>query len=273
MQYHSFDVKIAEKLGVHKAILLQYIEFWVEKNAANDMCMYEGKAWVYHTAEAFVQIFPYMSKHQVWRALRELQEENYINACINIEKGKNRNQSTKYYTLTDFYYELKIESQSCKNASQSCKNATPNISYKINSKKVLKHTNTQTRENLFTQQQEQNEATFEKQKTEKNDKELFFEKIWAIYPRKINKKQAYKAFKKVKLEHYPSLEKSILAYTKSQWAQNIAKGRLEYIPYLSTFLNQERWFDNLSPTNELSPLKPLQGAEAILAKVMGEAQC
>lgn len=28
MQQHTFDVQIAKVLGVHKAILLQYIEFW-----------------------------------------------------------------------------------------------------------------------------------------------------------------------------------------------------------------------------------------------------
>ena len=65
MQIHSLNVKVAEVVGVNKALLLQYIEFWVEKNRANNVGIYEGKAWVYHTAKGFAQIFPYETKHEM----------------------------------------------------------------------------------------------------------------------------------------------------------------------------------------------------------------
>ena len=106
MQIHSLNVKVAEVVGVNKALLLQYIEFWVEKNRANNVGIYEGKAWVYHTANGFAQIFPYMKSNTIAKYLIELENDGYIVSMKNPDKSKNRNNQTKYYSLTQKYFDM-----------------------------------------------------------------------------------------------------------------------------------------------------------------------
>ena len=125
MQIHSLNVKVAEVVGVNKALLLQYIEFWVEKNRANDVGIYEGKAWVYHTANGFAQIFPYMKPNTICKYLIELENDGYIVSMKNPDKSKNRNNQTKFYTLTQKYFEImasKNQNEFAKNQNEFAKN-------------------------------------------------------------------------------------------------------------------------------------------------------
>ena len=49
---HHFNIEIAEKLGIEEAILYQNIEFWTEKNKANNQEMINGYTWTYNSYEA-----------------------------------------------------------------------------------------------------------------------------------------------------------------------------------------------------------------------------
>ena len=97
---------------------------------------------------------------------------------------------------------------------------------------------------------------------------LDFEVIWAMYPRKVAKKEAKRVFKKkiTTLAVFEKLKQSIREHISSVWRENLAKNNLEYIPHLRTFLYQERWEDTLPST------KP-NDAEAILAKALQEVVC
>ena len=69
---HSFDVNIAKKYGVHEAILLNHLNFWIEKNRANDRHYYDGYYWTYSTKKAFAELFPYLTERQVGSVLEKL---------------------------------------------------------------------------------------------------------------------------------------------------------------------------------------------------------
>lgn len=75
---HSFDVEIAEKVGVHAAVLYNNIRHWIAKNAANEQHFHDGMYWTYNSKRAFAELFPYMSERQVRTALEKLKEEGYI---------------------------------------------------------------------------------------------------------------------------------------------------------------------------------------------------
>lgn len=69
-----------------------------------------------------------------------------------------------------------------------------------------------------------------------------FQEFWELYPRKVSKKEALKAWKKLQ----PSLEVRVriqeavsAALTSPQWTKD--DGR--FIPHPATWLNQERWED------------------------------
>jgi len=67
-----------------------------------------------------------------------------------------------------------------------------------------------------------------------------FETFWKEYPRKDAKKNAEKAFRKVRSSDLPAILGAIKALKKTeQWLVSDGK----FIPHAATFLNQERWKD------------------------------
>ena len=46
---HTFDIDIAAKYGVEEAILLNYFDFWIQKNEANDRHFHDGLYWTYNS--------------------------------------------------------------------------------------------------------------------------------------------------------------------------------------------------------------------------------
>jgi len=96
MKYH-FEKSVAEQVGVEAAILLSNIEFWVEKNAANEKHFYDGCYWTYNTMKAFAELFPFWTEKQVRRILQTLLDSNLL------KKGTYNKRSydqTLWYTST-----------------------------------------------------------------------------------------------------------------------------------------------------------------------------
>lgn len=95
---HSFNVEIAEKYGIEKAVLLENFYFWIKKNKANNKNLYEGRYYTYNTAEAFAELFPYIKERRIAQLLREMENEDNL-----LLSGQFFNYDrTKSYTLTDF---------------------------------------------------------------------------------------------------------------------------------------------------------------------------
>ena len=70
-----------------------------------------------------------------------------------------------------------------------------------------------------------------------------FEEFWKTYPRKVNKKEAISSWKKAKI---PSLEKIIQIIEKQKQSDQWLSDNGKYIPYPSTWLNKEKWNDELN---------------------------
>ena len=70
----------------------------------------------------------------------------------------------------------------------------------------------------------------------------FFEKFWSLYPRKVNKKKAQEKFIKICKDEdtYNEIMQGLERYKKSKQWQTI-----EYIPHAVTWLNGERWKDEI----------------------------
>ena len=80
---------------------------------------------------------------------------------------------------------------------------------------------------------------------EKKPEELAFEQLWNIYPKKVAKKDAEKAFKKIKPREHGDIITGLERLAHShEWTKE--NGR--YIPYLATFLNGRRWTDEVNVT-------------------------
>ncbi|WP_104694789.1 hypothetical protein [Helicobacter equorum] len=256
MQFHSFNVNVAKKVGVNKAILLQYIEFWVDKNKANKVLIHEGKAWVYHTASGFEEIFSYMKANTIAKYLVELEKEGYLHSSQNIEKGKNRNNRVKYYTLGDAYFS--ITEKEAQNQNECAKNQNEPAQ---NQNECAKNQNVYNDISLENNNISKSEVTKELDKQELDKQTLyrysdkiddFFAKTWEIYPRKVGKKEAKEKFKRKITTHdiFVQLLNSIRWHKENVWVKNIAQGKLEFIPHLATFINKERYLDEQENTRQ-----------------------
>jgi hypothetical protein len=71
-----------------------------------------------------------------------------------------------------------------------------------------------------------------------------FEMFWCIWPRKCDKKNAFKSFKKIAPDK-ELLDTILEAIRKQRKQESWIKNKGQYIPYPATWLNGERWNDEV----------------------------
>ncbi|WP_211062123.1 DnaD domain-containing protein [Heyndrickxia faecalis] len=105
---------LAEKIGLNEAIILQQLNYWLQKSNH----IYEGKPWVYNTYEDWEEQFPFWSISTIRRAISKLEKEGFI-----ITNNFNRSQidKTKWYTI-DFEKVERLNSPSVQNEQSTAQN-------------------------------------------------------------------------------------------------------------------------------------------------------
>ena len=91
--------------------------------------------------------------------------------------------------------------------------------------------------------------------------EVSFNEFWNAYPRKVNKKEAKQKWFKAKL---PNLDIILKALETQKQAESWQKDGGKYIPHPTTWLNQERWNDEIT-IERTEPNKYQPPLEEILA--------
>ena len=95
MEYMSFKTEDAQRYGLHEAILLNHIRYWVEKNRANEKHFHDDRYWTYNSNKAYQSMFPFMTSWQIRSALNKLVDNGLIVTGYYNDKGYDR---TKWYT-------------------------------------------------------------------------------------------------------------------------------------------------------------------------------
>ena len=108
----------------------------------------------------------------------------------------------------------------------------------------------------------------EKRKEKEIDIELEkdFAAFWSVYPRKVNKTTAVKAWKSLKPND--STVDEIIADVTRRLRKEWRGKDMTYIPHPSTYLNQRRWEDETEVTEIARPTEPTN--EDILASLSPE---
>ena len=75
---YSFTAEWALAFGVNGAILLNNLYFWVKKNREHDVNFHDDRYWTYNTLEAFAEQFPFWSKDQIKRIMKDLRDKGVI---------------------------------------------------------------------------------------------------------------------------------------------------------------------------------------------------
>lgn len=103
MTVHVFDVDDAIKYGMEKAVILQNMRFWLEKNKANGNNLHDGYYWTYNTVEAFYELFPYFkSQGVIQRLLKSMEKEGLLLVGNYNKKAYDR---TKWYSMPEYSVE------------------------------------------------------------------------------------------------------------------------------------------------------------------------
>lgn len=151
---------------------------------------------------------------------------------------------------------LQIQSQ---NVTVNSNDLLPNKNiYKNNNKNIYAHSENEQVYNHEDDKQKENDSlssntikqdtknkAIKKQNKELNElQEKQFDKFWQAYPKKVSKKQAQKSWKKINpsLELFEKILKALeMVKQTEQWEKDNGK----FIPYPATWLNQERWTDEI----------------------------
>ena len=213
---HSFDVDIATKYGLLEAILLNNLWYWIKKNEANKVNCFENDYWTYNSIRAFGELFPYVSKKQILKALKHLENEGLI-------KTGNFNKSTYDRTLW-YAFDLKGKSIMPKSQMEDTKMSNGLVENVKPIPNINTNINTNTNKEIYKES---------------------FEELWKLYPNKKGKAEAYKKFTKaikegVKIE---TIKEGIEKYNNYIEIEHI---KPQYIKNGSTWFNQKCWEDDYS---------------------------
>lgn len=160
---------------------------------------------------------------------------------------------------------LQIQSQ---NVTVNSNDLLPNKNiYKKNNKNIYAHSENEQVYNHEDDKQKENDSlssntikqdtknkAIKKQNKELNElQEKQFDKFWQAYPKKVSKKQAQKSWKKINpsLELFEKILKALeMVKQTEQWKKDNGK----FIPYPATWLNQERWNDEINMMQDNKPV-------------------
>lgn len=130
---HSFDIEIARLYGIPAAVLLKNIQFWIEKNKANEKNFFDGFYWTYNSKKAFSDLFPYLTARQIDYALQKLIDDGLV---VTGNYNKMAYDRTLWYAITKKGYSIlqNCEMDSPKLENGNTENGEP-IPYKKSNKK------------------------------------------------------------------------------------------------------------------------------------------
>jgi len=238
---HHFNVEVAEQLGVEKAILLYNIDFWIQKNKANEDHFYDGRTWTYNSSRAFAELFPYMKERTIRRRQQELEKDGFL---VSSQKYNSTSyDKTKWYSLTEKCYSIGQNSQSSGKNSQSSEQNGQSLNEQI----VNTDGNPDNKQGTCVDDEQpkaKDQKPGDKGAAVLSDNGELFERFWSLYPRKVGKQDCRKIWDRLKpsKDLTGQIVTAVRAYKRTeQWQE--ANGK--YIPHPATFLNKARWEDDI----------------------------
>ena len=238
---HSFNINIATKYGVHSAIILDNLNYWITKNQANEQHFYDGHYWTYNSKKAFAELFPYMTERQIDYALKKLIDDGII---ITGKYNTNKYNQTLWYAITNFGYSIlqNCEMEQTKLSNQNDKIVECNTNNKQADIKQQIITTDNNKENPYTEKPFTENPSTVNVSNKNVQIEQEFEEVWKIYPRKEDKKKAFSAYKTArKKASFDEIKKGVETYSNHIRVSNTDK---RYIKLGATYFNGECWANN-----------------------------
>ena len=99
---------------------------------------------------------------------------------------------------------------------------------------------------------------------------MTFQDFYSLYPRKMARKDAERAWNKLTPKQQAECLEALPNYLK-YW--KIKETQKDYIPYPASFLNQERWTDELDLEPNKKPELPWYSTEELTTRKAQEVGC
>jgi hypothetical protein len=99
---------------------------------------------------------------------------------------------------------------------------------------------------------------------------MTFQDFYSLYPRKMARKDAEKAWNRLTPTQQKECLEALPNYLK-YW--KIKETQKDYIPYPATFLNQERWTDEIDLEPNKKPELPWYSTEELTTRKAQEVGC
>lgn len=182
------------------------------------------------------------------------------NVTVNSNKMLRLNNSNSNETLPIQLQNVTVNSNDLLPNKNIYKNNNKNIYAHSENEQVYNHEDDIQKENdslsSNTIKQDTKNKAIKKQNKELNElQEKQFDKFWQAYPKKVSKKQAQKSWKKINpsLELFEKILKALeMVKQTEQWKKDNGK----YVPYPATWLNQERWTDEINMMQDTIKKEP-----------------
>lgn len=116
---HSFSVAIAILIGIEKAIILKDMRGICIHNMSNGKHVHGGRAWMFNSARALAEKYPYMSQRSIARWLDEMERDKWIESANFNNQGFDR---TKWYSVDLEKYAEAVHQYMNQNGESICQN-------------------------------------------------------------------------------------------------------------------------------------------------------
>lgn len=232
------------------------------------------KVWVYLLSKAQHQDYKQLKRGQLWTSIPEIQE-----ACSwYVGFRKETPSKDQIFRIIDWLRKSheRVDEDDTNASMITTTKATQGMLIKIRNYNVYQTSENYERNNersnekdmTATRPQQHRDNINKNDKNDKNDKnerikrhmcDDKFNEFWDVYPNKKAKKVAKASWDKIQPDETLAdiIIDSVIRYKRSyDWIKENGK----YVPMPSTFLNQERWEDEV---NEYEPPKPTTGNQFI----------
>ena len=248
---------LSKELNITSRTALNTLTSLINKGFIRKQASKGGNVSIYSINENFLKdiFFNYENFSQLTdnKPLQNVTVEQWKNSTVNSEKNSQLTDNKDVVNYENFSQKL------CKNFTVNYENFSHNKNiYKNNNKNIYAHLENEQVYNheddkqkesdnhsSNTIKQETKNKAIKKQNKELNElQEKQFDKFWQAYPKKVSKKQAQKSWKKINpsLELFEKILKALeMVKQTEQWKKDNGK----FIPYPATWLNQERWNDEI----------------------------
>lgn len=213
--------QLAERIGLNEAIVLQQLKYWLSETGAG--VEHAGRRWIYNSVEQWQQQFPFWSVDTVKRALKSLQSQGIV---FVEQLAKSRHDHTNHYAIN-------YESSALIDQGNLHQSDQGNLHQSEGASCIdLTKTTTETTQEIT-------------KPTGSEGLEEGFAQFWSRYPKKVQRKDALKAW--TKLKPSADLFAQIMTALGNQMASHDwLKENGRYIPNGATWINGERWLDEVN---------------------------